>query len=198
MALIEAPTLPCQLAPQGPSPCHSVACPHSHPHSQPMGVLLPGSGLRSIHPPFPRSLGHCSRHQLQRLNNTQVPGCSALLNSNTQCSFPIPFSWSKGLVIPRVIPETQTLTGACFSLLGVGEWYRNTVVSFSPPVWWRANFLPSRSSSPKDGQNNIKASPTLNSQWLNLLHLCTIVAGVGFTDVFKPGCASRLHVLRLP
>lgn len=37
MALVEAPPLPCQLAPQGHSPWLSVTSPHGYPHSQPIG-----------------------------------------------------------------------------------------------------------------------------------------------------------------
>lgn len=133
---------------QGPSPCHSVTVFTATQIASPLGVLLPGNGLGSTHPPFPRSLKCCSFHKLQRLNNTQVPGCSALLNSNIPFYFPLPFSLSKDLVVPRSQSKPRPSKELVFLYSGLvhGIKIQWSVVG----VGW-ASLLLSRLSFPKDG-----------------------------------------------
>lgn len=86
-------------------------------------VLLPGNRLRSTHPPFPRSLKCCSFHKLQRLSNTQVPGCSALPCSNICFSFPLPFFLWKDLVVPQPHSKPRPSMGLVFLYLGLVQKY---------------------------------------------------------------------------
>lgn len=126
-------TSPCQLAPQGPSPCHSVTSPHSPHTASLLGVLLSGNGLRSIHPSFPRSLKCCSLQKLQRLKNTKVPACFSLLNSNTHSLF---------LLKGSVLWSQESYSKPQKSLFAfTGRWWGRlvsaTAVCFSPLVWWQ-------------------------------------------------------------
>lgn len=54
MALTETPPhLPCQLAPQAPSTCHSVTSPHGHPHSHPIRGPASWEGAQVHMPTLP-------------------------------------------------------------------------------------------------------------------------------------------------
>ena len=91
--------------------------------ASPLEVLLPGNRLRSTHPPFPKSLKYCSFHKLQRLSNTQVPGCFALLCSNIRFSFPVLFFLWKDLVVPQSHSKPRPSMGLVFLYLGLVQKY---------------------------------------------------------------------------
>lgn len=94
--------------------------------ASPLEVLLPGNRLRSTHPPFPKSLKCCSFHKLQRLSNTQVPGCSALLCSNIHFSFTLLFFLWKDLVVPQSHSKPRPSVRLVFLYLGLVQKYQ----------WW--------------------------------------------------------------